>query len=291
MPDLGPPLDELAGFLGRSGLPLLVAAVVALLAFQAARPLVRRVVVGAIERRRPKDEFEQLQLEDARKRVETVVNLIARLLRVVVVLVLVLVVLTIFDLIGVIAGFGIVAAALAVAGQEIVRDYLMGILIIVEGQYSEGDVVRLDGVEGVVEEVGLRRTVLRDLSGTVHSVSNGNVRVASNLTRHYARAIVEVTVGFGTDLDRAGAVVDEVGAALLADPAWSGRFLERPALLRVGQFTELGVPLQIGGRVRAPDRFDATGELRKRLLAALQAARIEIPGAHRLVPVQPRDGA
>lgn len=291
MPDLGPPLDELAGVLGRSGLPLLAAAVVALLAFQAARPLVRRVVVGAIERRRPQDEFEQLQLEDARKRVDTVVNLIARLLRVLVLVVLVLVVLTIFDLVGVIAGFGILAAALAVAGQEIVRDYLMGILIIVEGQYSEGDVVRIDGVEGVVEEVGLRRTVLRDLSGTVHSVSNGNVRVASNLTRHYARAIVEVTVAFGTDLDRAGAVVDEVGAALFADPEWGGRFLERPTLLRVGDFTELGVPLQIGGRVRAPDRFDATGELRKRLLAALQGARIEIPGAHRLVPAPPRDGA
>lgn len=291
MLDLNGPLAELAAFLDRwNGIPLLVAAVVAFIAFQLTRPIVHSAVVRLVEHRASADELGQLQVEDTRKRIETLADLVSRVLRGLVIVVLVLVVLTIFDLGPAIAGFGIVAAGLAVAGQDIVRDYLMGALILLEGQYSQGDIVQIAGVDGVVEEVGLRRTVLRDLGGTVHSISNGNVRNSSNLTRHYARAIVEVTVAFGTDLERVSEVVEDVGRAILEDPAWNGRFLEPPTLIRVGSFTELGVPLTIGARVRAADRFDASGELRKRVLVALGANEVEIPGVHRLVPAQ-RGGA
>lgn len=276
--------DQLAAFLQQSGLRLLVTAVLAFLAFQAARPLVHRGVVRLIERRRTTDELEQLQREDARKRIETVENLVARMLRLLVLVVLVLVVLSILDLFPAIAGLGLIAAALTVAGQDVVRDYLMGLLILLEGQYSEGDIVQIAGVEGTVELVGLRRTVLRDLSGTVHTVSNGNVRVSSNLTRFFARAIVDVTVAFGTDLEHVTEIVDDVGRSMADDPDWGPKLLEPPALIRVGSFTELGVPLRIGGRVRAADRFDVSGELRKRILVALQANDVEIPGVHRLVP-------
>jgi small conductance mechanosensitive channel len=79
------------------------------------------------------------------------------------------VVLAVFDLWSVLAGLGLVLAALTLAGQAIILDYLMGILILVEGQYFKGDVVQLGTIEGTVEEVGLRRTVVRDPSGTVHS--------------------------------------------------------------------------------------------------------------------------
>jgi small conductance mechanosensitive channel len=289
MPDAAQ-TDQLAAFLQQSGLRLLVAVVLAFLAFSAARPLVHRGVVGLIARRRTDDELEQLQLEDTRKRVETVENLISRMLRLLVLVVLVLVVMSILDLLPAIAGLGLLAAALTVAGQDVVRDYLMGVLILVEGQYSEGDIVQIGGVEGTVELVGLRRTVLRDLSGTVHSVSNGNVRVSSNLTRFYARAIVDVTVAFGTDLERVTEIVDDVGRTMLEDADWGPKLLEPPSLIRVGSFTELGVPLRIGGRVRAADRFDVSGELRKRILVALQTNDVDIPGVHRLVPAGGRMG-
>lgn len=289
MPDASQ-TDQLAAFLQQSGLRLLVAVVLAFLAFQAARPLVHRGVVRLIERRRTTDELEQLQREDARKRIETVENLIARMLRLLVLVVLILVVMSILDLFPAIAGLGLLAAALTVAGQDVVRDYLMGLLILLEGQYSEGDIVQIGGVEGTVELVSLRRTVLRDLSGTVHSVSNGNVRVSSNLTKFYARAIVDVTVAFGTDLERVTEIVDDVGRSMIDDPEWGPKLLEPPGLIRVGSFTELGVPLRIGGRVRAADRFDVSGELRKRILVALQTNDVEIPGVHRLVPAGARPG-
>lgn len=285
MPDLTEPTNQLAEFLRTSGVALLVAAIVGLVAFRLTRPLVHRAVVGLIERRRGEGEDQALGADEAAKRVETVEDVVSKALKFAVIVLFALVVMTIFDLLPVIAGLGIIVAALTVAGQDIIRDYLMGILILVEGQYFKGDWIQAGGVEGTVEDVGLRRTVLRDATGTVHSVSNGEIRVASNLTRFFALVIVDVTVAFGTDIDAVSAVVDRVGGEMAADPEWGPSLLEPPRLLRVGAFTEVGVPLRIGGRVRAADRFTATGEFRRRLLAAFQADRIEIPGVQRFVPM------
>jgi small conductance mechanosensitive channel len=196
----------------------------------------------------------------------------------------ILVVMTYFDLLPVIAGLGLVLAALTVAGQDIIRDYLMGILILTEGPYFEGDWIQVAGVEGTVEEIGIRRTVLRDATGTVHSVSNGEIRTASNLTRVYAMLAVDVTVAFDTDLAKATAIVDQVGREMAEDPEWGPRLLDTPSLLRVGAFTQIGVPLRVSGRVRAADRFAAPGELRRRLLEAFQANKIEIAGVSRVSP-------
>jgi small conductance mechanosensitive channel len=287
-----PPLDtdQLTRFAQSSALPLLVTAIVALVAFRVARPIIHRALVRIVERRASDEEGDQLGVEEARKRVETVETLIARVLKLAVAGLFVLVVLTVFDLLPVLAGLSIVLAALTVAGQDVIRDYIMGVLIILEAQYFKGDWVQVGGVEGTVEEVGLRRTVLRDATGTVHSVSNGDIRVASNLTRFYARIVVDVTVAFGADLDRVTSVIDEVGLAMADDPEWGPRLLEAPGLIRVGAFTEVGVPLRVGGRVRAADRFTATGELRRRLLIAFQREGIQLPGVQRFVPFAPTAG-
>jgi small-conductance mechanosensitive channel len=279
--------DQLISFLRTSGLTLLVAVIVAMVAFRISRPIVHRAVVGVLDRRRAGSADQLGTVEEAHKRAETLELLVARLLRAAVVVLFILVVLTVFDLLPVIAGLGLVVAALTVAWQDIIRDYIMGVLIILEGQYFNGDWIQVGGVEGTVEEVGLRRTVLRDATGTVHSVSNGEIRVASNLTRFYALMIVDVTVGFGTDLAQVTKVIDEVGRRMSEDPTWGPRLLETPGLIRVGSFTDLGVPLRIGGRVRAADRFTATGELRKRILVALQENEVDIPGVHRFVQVPP----
>jgi len=287
MPDVSGQTDQLISFLENSGVQLLIITVVALIAFRLIRPLVHRRVVGLIESRSGDGEEGRLTAEESRKRVETVESLISKTLRFAVVVLFILVVMTIFDLLPVIAGLGLVLAALTVAGQDIIRDYLMGILILVEGPYFKGDWIQVAGVEGTVEEIGIRRTVLRDATGTVHSVSNGEIRTASNLTRVYAMLAVDVTVAFETDLAKATAVVDQVGREMAEDPDWGPRLLDTPSLLRVGAFTQLGVPLRVSGRVRAADRFSAPGELRRRLLEAFQANRIEIAGVSRVNPSVP----
>ena len=100
------------------------------------------------------------------------------------------------------------------------RDYFNGALILIENQFSKGDVVTIAGV-GTVEDFGLRRTTLRDMDGVVHTVPNGFIKVATNRTRVWARINQDVTVAYGTDLDKAIAAVDEVGLSMRDDPSGS----------------------------------------------------------------------
>jgi small conductance mechanosensitive channel len=184
--DVTAPLGDLATWLQANWLTALVVVVFAFAAFRLARPLVHRLVVRMVTIRVPEGPEQALRTAEAVKRAGTIEDLLARLLRALVVVVVVLIVMTMLGLLPVIAGLGLVAAALTVAGQSIILDYLMGGLILVEGQYFQGDWISvggLVGVEGTVEEIGLRRTVIRDSSGTVHSVSNGLIRISSNLTR------------------------------------------------------------------------------------------------------------
>jgi small conductance mechanosensitive channel len=272
-----PDLGRISDFLQRHGIAVLVLLVVAVVVYRAIRPIVHRALVRVHRVGRPAAPEGEPTADEVAKRVATIEDLVSTVLRFTVVLVTVLVLLTWFELLPVIAGLGVLAAALTLAGQSIVLDYLMGVLIVVEGPYYKGDWIQVGGVEGQVEEIGLRRTTLRDASGTVHSVSNGEIRIASNLTRVYARMQVDMTVAFGTELDAATRVVNEVGQAMADDPDWRDRLLEPPTLTRVSALGDLGVTLRVAGKVRAADRWAAPSELRRRLLAAFQANGIPIP--------------
>jgi moderate conductance mechanosensitive channel len=182
-----------------------------------------------------------------------------------------------------IAGLGVIGIAVGFGAQTLVRDYLNGALILVENQFSKGDVVRLAGVAGTIEDFNLRRTTVRDLDGVVHTIPNGEIKVASNLTRTWARINQDLTLAYGTDIDRAIGVVDQVGHDMEEDPVWSRRILEPPRVERVEALGEYGVTLKILGSVVAPDQWAAGGEFRKRLLVALAANGIEIPRPQRVI--------
>jgi moderate conductance mechanosensitive channel len=132
-------------------------------------------------------------------------------------------------------------------------------------------------VSGAVEDFSLRRTTLRDLDGVVHTVPNGEVKVASNRTRTWARINQNVTVAFGTDIDRAIQVVEDLGKEMAADPLWKRRILEPPRVERVESIEERGVTLKILGTVRASEQWAAGGEFRKLLLEAFARHGIRLP--------------
>ena len=143
------------------------------------------------------------------RRISTIEDVLATLLKLLAIGAVIIVVFGAFDLWPILAGLGLVIAAITLAGQSIVLDYLMGILILVEGQYFKGDFIRVGGIEGTVEELGLRRTVVRDNRGTLHSISNGEIRIAANLTRTYAVAMVHIE-GIGEfDVERAIEVLNK----------------------------------------------------------------------------------
>jgi small conductance mechanosensitive channel len=280
-----PSTDALVAFLEENWLALLFWSLVAFLAFRLVRPIVDRVG-DRIIRSREKQGIDPAELNELRKRLSTVEDLISRLLRAVVVLVVAVVILTLLDLVSVILALGLLAAGIAIAGQSIVLDYLMGVLILVEGQFYVGDWITIatsnSTVSGTVEEIGLRRTVLRDVSGTVHSVSNGEIRVSSNMTRVYAVLQVEIPLVAETDLERAIAITNRVGAEMYADPEWSTRLLEAPAYASIPTVSDLGITLRAAGRVQGEDRFSAASELRRRLLVAFATDGVAL--AQRLRP-------
>jgi small-conductance mechanosensitive channel len=279
MPTFDPSdVDGLVAFLRENWFVIAFWGVVLVVGYRLARPLVHRVTVRVMRSTagHVDADLAELSAAEAEKRAATIEDLVSKLLRLTIIVVGFLIVLALFDLLPVIAGLGIVFAAITLAGQSIVLDYLMGFLILVEGQYFIGDWISVGGVEGSVEEITLRRTVIRDATGTVHSVSNGVIRTSSNLTRLYAGLNVDVVVPYDTDIDRASEVVGRVGREMFEDPEWSGRLLDAPKLIRVGPLGDLGVTLKVGGRVRAADRWEAPGEYRRRLLAAFNAEGIAI---------------
>jgi small conductance mechanosensitive channel len=280
--------DEFVAFLEANWFALVFWSLAALIVFRLVRPIVDRIGERVI-RTREKQGIDPAELNELRKRLATIQDLVSKLLRAGVVFVILVVLLTLLDLVSVVVALGVVFAGLAIAGQSIVLDYLMGILILVEGQFYVGDWVSIATnnviVSGTVEEIGLRRTILRDVSGTVHSVSNGEVRVSSNMTRVYAVLQVEIPLIPEVDLEQAIAITNRVGAEMYADPEWSSRLLEAPRYGSIPSVTDLGVTLRAIGRVQGADRFAAASELRRRLLVAYASDSIAV--AQRIRPPAP----
>jgi moderate conductance mechanosensitive channel len=183
-----------------------------------------------------------------------------------------------------IAGLGVVGIAVGFGAQTLMRDWLAGIFIVLENQYSQGDVVRIAGVDGVVEDFSLRRTTLRDLDGTVHTVPNGQITVASNMTRLWARVNLDVGVAYDTDIDarhradrpgrRGAAGRSRVGAA-------AARGAEGDARQRARRLGGDAQGARAGPRRASSGR--SAGELRKRILAAFAREGVEIPFPHQVI--------
>ena len=280
-----PPWSTLLEALRDHALPILLVLVVAVVLLRAARVFVHSVVKALMDREATEGTAQELSAVELKKRMDTLDDLGANVIRFFIVIIAGLMILRAFGLdIGpAVAGLGVVGVAVGFGAQHLVRDYLNGALILIENQFSKGDVIRAAGVSGEVEDFSLRRTTLRDLDGVVHTVPNGEITVASNLTRVWARINQDVVVAYGTDIDAATAVVDEVGRDMAADPRWKRRILEAPRIDRVAALGEYGVTLKILGTVRAPDQWAAAGELRKRLLAAFKEHGIEIPRPQRVI--------
>lgn len=255
----------------------------ALLAIWGVRMAIGTAVRHLLERRSAEEG--QLTAEDLERRVRTLQRLAARVATAVILIVAVLMVLDQFGIsIGpAVAGLGVVGIAVGFGAQTLIRDWLAGVFIIIENQYSAGDVVRIADVDGVVEEFSLRRTTLRDLDGTVHTVPNGAVVVASNMTRGWARVNLDISVAYDTDIDRASAIIDRVGQSLTEDDAWRDRVIEAPSVKRVNALADSAVTLKVLGQVHPAEQWAVAGELRKRILAAFSREGIEIPFPHQVM--------
>ncbi len=227
--------DAFLAFVKENVLPIVLIVVVALIAMRLANMFVHGIVKALLDREAFEGTAQELSAVELKKRMDTLESLLGNALRFFIVVIAGLMVMGRLGLdIGpAVAGLGVVGIAVGFGAQNMVRDYLNGAYILVENQFAKGDVVRIAGVAGSVEDFTLRRTTLRDLDGVVHTVPNGEIKVASNLTRVWSRINQDVTVAYGTDVDKAMAVVEEVGRQMAGEPAWKRRILEAPRVERV----------------------------------------------------------
>ena len=178
----------------------------------------------------------------------------------------------------ILATAGVAGLAIGFGAQSLIKDYFTGMFLLLEDQIRQGDVIEVAGKAGQVEELTLRYVRLRDGDGYVHFVPNGEIKLVSNRTRGFARAVVDVGVGYGVDVEQALAAMREVGRAMRADEQWKGRIADDVEILGVEKLDNSAVVLR--GQLKvvpAVEQQNVKREFLKRLKLEFDSRGIEIP--------------
>lgn len=218
-------------------------------------------------------------LTDVEQRTETLVSVFSSMGRFAV---WVITLLLLLDTLGVNIGplmgaFAIFGLAISFGSQSLVKDLVTGFFILLEHQLSVGDFVDLGGISGTVEKISLRRVVLRDAAGTVHSVPNHEISSVSNKSHGWARAIVHFGVGYGDDLRKVRDVFNEVGRKMYEDPEWNDKLTEAPYFVGVTELGDSAVVVRVWAKTRIHEQWGIEREMNLRLKLAADEAGIDIP--------------
>lgn len=181
----------------------------------------------------------------------------------------------IFKLENLIVTAGIGGLAIGFGAQSLVKDVISGFFILLEDQYGVGDVVRIGALDGVVEEMTLRVTVLRNFEGQVHVIPNGTIQSVTVMTKDWSRAVFDFTVSHNQDLARLFEVLDRVNkevAGVMAD-----RLVEPPQVLGIERLSEEGVTIRMAAKTLPTKQGDVLHEWRRRIKDGFQREGIELP--------------
>ncbi len=193
------------------------------------------------------------------------------------------------DLAPLVAGAGIVGVALGFGAQNIVKDFLAGLFIILEDQYGIGDVIEVrdslgqPGTGGTVEAISLRSTRIRDVEGSVWHVPNGEIRTSGNKSQQWARSLLDVSVAYGTNVAHATRVLKDAADALWHDEEYGAYILEEPEVWGLERFDADALALRLVIKVQPAKQWAVNRELRARIKEAFDREGIEMPFAQRTV--------
>jgi moderate conductance mechanosensitive channel len=226
------------------------------------------------------------------KRGRTISQLLRSVGRVVIVSIALLLTFNVFiNIAPILAGAGILGLAISFGAQSLVRDIISGFFILLENQFAVGDVIEAAGKSGVVERITMRVVVLRDLEGTMHVIPNGEMKVVSNKTRGWARAVVDVAIPYTEDVDRIIAVVRDESAQFSTDPKW-GLQLDGPVeVLGIEELRDNSVVIRTLLKTQAGSQWDVAREFRRRLKLRFDREAIEMPFQQRRVNVTIKGGS
>jgi small-conductance mechanosensitive channel len=270
--------ESIAAWFMAHGLLILVIIAIAYLLYRLLRTvtpgLVRSSIVGRGKGRKAR--------EDLARRVQTLSSALITIVGIVILIATTFMILSEIgvDVTPLLATAGVAGIAVGLGAQSLIRDMIAGLFILMEDQYNKGDVVKVAGISGLVEDVTLKRTVLRDLDGIVHSIPNGEITTASNYTKEYSRLNLDIPVAYGEDLDHCIAVINKVGEDMAKDPVWGPKLRSAPQSLGVNAFGQSGIDIKVLGDTKPMMQWDATREFRRRIKRAFDQEGIEIPWPH-----------
>ncbi|MDO8309626.1 MAG: mechanosensitive ion channel family protein [Actinomycetota bacterium] len=186
-----------------------------------------------------------------------------------------------------IASAGVVGVALGFGAQTLIKDYISGIFIIIEDQYGVGDVVDVGEAIGTVEEVSLRYTRLRDLTGVVWYVRNGEILRVANRSQGWTLAIVDIPIAYNEDIEKVRAIVDRVAMDMDEDPDYDDLLLGRPAFAGVESMSGEAVVIRITAKAAPEKQVSVARTIRERMKLAFDRAGIVVPVLVRQLPNMP----
>jgi len=181
------------------------------------------------------------------------------------------------DLAPLLAGAGVAGIVLGIGAQQVVRDFLAGLFILLEDQYGVGDVIDMGEASGTVEWVSLRVTRLRDVEGVVWWVPNGQVTRIGNKSQQWSRALLDVAVAPDTDITTATEVIQSTADLMWHDPAWRDRMLDQPEVWGVEDIGVGGMLLRLVVKTVPLEQWNVSRELRARIKTAFDAAGVNLP--------------
>ncbi len=265
--------EKIVPWLLSSGIRILVIIIVTFIVLRFAAVFIEKIIRRSVKA----NHF--LSKEAEKKREDTLIKVFTATLKVII---WIAVVLMVFSEIGIdigpmLAAAGIAGLAFGFGGQYLIRDIISGLFIIFENQYRVGDVVCFDGTCGLVENVNLRLTIIRDTDGTVHHIPNGEIKKASNLTKQFSRINIKVGISYDSDILEVEKIVNNVGKQIAEDSEWKDSIIKAPKFLRVDDFADSAIIIKIVGETKPIKQWSVAGEFRKRLKIAFDKEGIEIP--------------
>ena len=272
-------LKTLTAWLTTSGIKILGILISIILLSQMSKWIIKWLEKFVPEKEDP------LLAAEAKKRVQTLGNILRHALLIIILLVGSLMILGELGIqLGpLLATAGIGAVAIGFGAQSLVKDVISGFFILLENQYGIGDVIQVAGVSGLVESLTLRRTVLRDLEGRVHTIPNGEIKIVSNLSKEWSRSVLDLAISYREDIDRVIDLLSQIGKELEAEEPYKSAILESLQVLGVEKFGESELILRMMVKTVPLKQWDVGRELRRRIKIRFDENGIQIPYPHRVL--------
>jgi len=263
-------LEKIASWLLSGGAKPLLIVILALVGYLLFRAGIRRLSTSI-------QDIDDVDGSALDQRTETIFLVIHGLGFVVIVLTTIFMLLREFDvdITPLLASAGIVGLAIGMGSQTLVKDVVGGLFILIENQFNVGDMIEVQGVSGNVIAMSLRATILQDFYGTIHTIPNGEMRVVSNLSTDYSRAILDVGVVYETDIEQAIGVLNEIGQQSMSDKI-GGLLLEHPEVTGVEALGDWQVTLRLTARTSSRDHFEVQRYWRLTVKSVFEQRGIEI---------------